>query len=498
MSLLKRIHVDWWFTSLMLIGSALRVWDLGAARLWYDEVITAWMGHLPWASMVAATAGDTHPPLYLAIIWLWERIGGSGDAWIRIPSLLASIAALPVVWILADRLGLSRPGKIAALMLMVFSPFEIHFSQEARMYALLQLEVILLLWAVVDREWLAIGLANLAMLYTHNYGLFYFPVIFAFALAREMARPMIMCFDSPYQHLCPYKSMKDQANLKALFLAFLIPLALWIPWAVVLAGQIINISGGYWIQPVTPGSVVYTIYMLFWGFAMPEKLQPLSAVVNAGVLSYGVYMLIRKPGRYLGLAWLAIGPLALAVLVSLVKPVLLFRGLIGCSPILYIWIGSALAERKPVYKWVYSGAILLPLFAAGLWGYYTYNPDNKGDMTPIINQVREAIQPGETLYHINDGSAVLWEWYAPDLPQVEITTCPKEDLGSLSHQTRLAMGITQADYPGKGWVIWGDGPTSTSCEEIKAFSYTQGAELINLVRDDEFIHSGVWHQKGKN
>jgi hypothetical protein len=60
-----------------LAGLGLRLFLLGNARLWYDESGSVWMASLPWARMVAATGGDVHPPLYLAMLWAWVRVAAT-------------------------------------------------------------------------------------------------------------------------------------------------------------------------------------------------------------------------------------------------------------------------------------------------------------------------------------------------------------------------------------------------------------------------------------
>src|SRR3990172_9254049 len=68
----------WWPLSPLVVVSAvalvLRLVNLGGPALWYDGWGSVWMASLPFQGMFAATAGDTHPPLYLALLWLWGRV----------------------------------------------------------------------------------------------------------------------------------------------------------------------------------------------------------------------------------------------------------------------------------------------------------------------------------------------------------------------------------------------------------------------------------------
>jgi len=48
----------------LLGGFALRLYQLGAESLWYDEAVSVWLAQKPLAAMIAHTAGDIHPPGY--------------------------------------------------------------------------------------------------------------------------------------------------------------------------------------------------------------------------------------------------------------------------------------------------------------------------------------------------------------------------------------------------------------------------------------------------
>src|SRR3972149_1208497 len=156
---------------LLAIAAALRLAGLGDAALWYDESGSVWMATLPFPRMTAATGGDTPPPLYFAILWLWVRIGGTSEFWVRVPSLLFSLAIIPLAWRLAKRLNLPYSAPLAGAGLVTVSTAQIHYAQEARMYSLLAVMVLIGLFAALDQRWWLFGLALAALCWTHNYGL---------------------------------------------------------------------------------------------------------------------------------------------------------------------------------------------------------------------------------------------------------------------------------------------------------------------------------------
>jgi mannosyltransferase len=481
------------FAAIMLIAAGLRLYQLGQAQFWYDEAFTAWVSRLPLLDMIRATAGDTHPPLYLLLTWLINANYRVSEYAYRLPSVVFSLLALWLTWRLAQDLKLPDSVQIAGLAAMAIMPNQLYFAQEARMYALLQAEVMLMLVAVIERRWWVLGLTALACLYTHNYALFYLPVIGAIGLVGELKRPLHVSAEE--YHGLQYQP-SDQANPWALVLALGIPIVLWLPWLAVLAGQMKTVSTGYWIQPVTPGAAIYATYMQFWGFGMLENWQPVAVLLGLGMLAFGLWKGIQA--RLWILIWVGFAPLFLTVLASLIwQPVLLFRGLIGSDPALYFLVAAALFDdRQPMLNQAYALALIVPVLLAGIYGYYANNPANKGGSLEIIDQVRALWQPGDVIVHVNDGSAVPWGVYAADLPQVEMIECSQHDLGALSPATRSAMGIRQADLDQvshrRAWIIWSEGPTSTTCETDQAARLIAGGKEVIQIRDDEMIHAGVW------
>jgi mannosyltransferase len=77
---------------------------------------------------------DLTPPLYYLASWAMERFGSSPQL-LRLVSLLAGTAAIPLTYLLGLR-TVGRKAATAAAILVALSPFLIFYSTEARAYAL--------------------------------------------------------------------------------------------------------------------------------------------------------------------------------------------------------------------------------------------------------------------------------------------------------------------------------------------------------------------------
>ena len=146
----------YWPHLLILVAALLRLSTLSLKSVWLDEaysVFAAAQGHdLIW------TGFDAHPPLYYSFLHEWLKLVPNGsEFWLRLPSALASIAGLVLIYHLGRRLFDERFGLIA-LALLAFSPLEIWYAGEARMYAFVILAWLMAALALVWAHWLAVPL----------------------------------------------------------------------------------------------------------------------------------------------------------------------------------------------------------------------------------------------------------------------------------------------------------------------------------------------------
>lgn len=96
----------------------------------------------------AVFRSDTSPPLYYVLLNGWTRVFGTGDASLRLCSLVFTVLALPLVWLLGRDLGGTRMAWTAAVLFAV-SPVSVFYSVEGRMYSLLWLLAAGLAWTTL-------------------------------------------------------------------------------------------------------------------------------------------------------------------------------------------------------------------------------------------------------------------------------------------------------------------------------------------------------------
>jgi hypothetical protein len=173
--------------AILLLATWLRFYRIDAQSFWHDEGNSAGLAQRDLPRIIAGAAGDIHPPGYYVLLAGWVSVFGTqGELPYRSFSAACGVALVGVVFLLGGRLFGRSAGLLAALAAAV-NPFQVYYSQEARMYALMALlgalSILgLLLWTYfagsgrISRFASAlIVFANALGLYTH----YVFPVMLA-------------------------------------------------------------------------------------------------------------------------------------------------------------------------------------------------------------------------------------------------------------------------------------------------------------------------------
>ncbi|HDQ45039.1 MAG TPA: glycosyltransferase family 39 protein [bacterium] len=145
---MKKSHFIFLLVGLVMIGSTLRLVRLGHASMWVDEVNSAFA-----ARSLLETGRDVLPSghgygraqLFTALVAGSFRLTGFDEFGARLPAAVFGILSILLVAGLARRLYGDRVALVSAFF-MTFSNFEVGWSRVSRMYTLLQLFTLLILY----------------------------------------------------------------------------------------------------------------------------------------------------------------------------------------------------------------------------------------------------------------------------------------------------------------------------------------------------------------
>jgi uncharacterized membrane protein len=129
---------------------------------------------------------DVHPPFYHSILHIWRELAGESFISVRMPSILSSILAILILYLLTKSL-FDRWTAFWASLLMSLSAPQIIYAQEVRGYALLTLFGLCAVFMLIRIEKLGptiqraalLGIFSFALAFTHYFS---FGLLFALAM----------------------------------------------------------------------------------------------------------------------------------------------------------------------------------------------------------------------------------------------------------------------------------------------------------------------------
>jgi hypothetical protein len=129
----------WALAAIMLVGLVLRIAWAGQQSLWSDEALTLVIAKWPVRDLLVRPVDPTPGLYYLLHKWLIPD--GASVTAIRGISIVAGTLSIPAMYAIG-RLAIDRSAGLFAAALLALSPQLVDYSQEARVYAL---EILLVL-----------------------------------------------------------------------------------------------------------------------------------------------------------------------------------------------------------------------------------------------------------------------------------------------------------------------------------------------------------------
>jgi hypothetical protein len=162
----------------LAVTAGLGCMRLASKSLWHDEAFSAAVVHLPIPKMWDVIVhGEPFNGLYYSMLRVWST-GRQTETWLRFPSVAFGVLGQCVLFLLNIRLLGRRTAVIAAVLLSV-NTFFVYYMQEARVYTLVTLGVILSTYAFVlaiERptvtRWSIYAAASAVAVYAHLFACF--------------------------------------------------------------------------------------------------------------------------------------------------------------------------------------------------------------------------------------------------------------------------------------------------------------------------------------
>lgn len=250
---------------ILIIGIFLRFYHIDKESIWADEGFTICTAtHVmeslrSYDSLIKNYVIECNPPLYFIVMHYWVKIFGKSEYSLRVPSALAGILSLYVVFLLGKTLYEEKTGVIAALLLMISTYNVINVSQEARPYSLMNLFTLLSFYYLYRsseearlRDNLLHVLFSIALIYTHYYGFF---VI----LAQDIYVVLTLIF---------FRQQSAPQQWKGWLAGQVLILLAYAPWIGFLLHQVSAPKESRWLQIPAIQAVPYNV-LIFANRSIP-------------------------------------------------------------------------------------------------------------------------------------------------------------------------------------------------------------------------------------
>ncbi len=517
-------------TGLLLLAWLLRLFQIEAQSIWWDEGISLHLATSSLGELVADRLNNVHPPLYFVFLKGWVSVVGESAFSGRYLSALASLLQVVVAFtLMAGRQGKGKQAAWLAAVLVAISPLSVIYAQEIRVYSLLPLVYLGMLLAA-EREWRSQSTAALVALALLEWIALHLHYISVFAVAyvalwglwkrrggvgsgewrvasekRESQSPNLPVSQSPNPSISHSLISNLQSPVFRWLLAHILVALASLPWFAAVffnraAVQSEANAGTFATEPVP----LDYLFPQVWAFHLTGLANALARpfigwvagiaavaliiaflVARVGGFNLNPQLRFRfgKPGYKVEflLQWLL--PLSSALVVWSVRSfshpryVIIFA--IALFPLLAVLIAPVWQRPRHWLGWLRRGAALVlgaSVLYLSLWGLgqYFFNPNvAKPDMRGVARFLQTTAQPDDLIVIPNTDWSLPFEYQgSTPITMAPPATCRLPPATChrwlfSANQPRHAFAV---DYP-QGTRDW-QGRTTFELERQGAFAAT--------------------------
>ncbi|MSQ28732.1 MAG: hypothetical protein EXR51_11450 [Dehalococcoidia bacterium] len=416
-------------------------WPGAQRQFEYDKAISILFAQLDFQRMIQATAADTMPPLYYALLHFWntalvDLTSGSGVVfWSRMFSVIIAAVTVPVFFQSAHFIADERDAVIATGLVAV-APFHVFYGHYVRMYGLMLLTGIatatfFLLWLRDGRRWQlgAFAVAAAVSLYVHSLAFLLILTLDAIVLVQAFRRT-------------------ERSRFGGLALAHAGIVVAYFPWLVHLPGQVEKVARAFWITPPGPAEIIRTV--LVFHFHLPLPAWALFSGAFIGLVLAAVTVLetrrrwLYHPDerhRLATLTMLAVLPAMLMFPVSQVRPIYIERAVLFSASVYFVLLAGALRLLPSRRFALVLGSVLAGGLVVGNVHQYYYEEFPRSPFDAATAFLSQHSLPGDIVLHDNKLSYSPSLVLSRELPQAYLPDPPNSPNDTMAAGTTSAMAL---------------------------------------------------------
>lgn len=390
----------------LILAFLLRLYNINQS-LWLDEAINVVAARdYGFKKLITEYAlGDYHPPIYHLFLKFWISIFGDSEIAVRMPSVIFGVMTVYVSYLIGKKLVNKNFGLLSAIFVSL-GPYNIYFSQEARMYCLEGLLGSLAVYFFIKilkkeavKSWAGFIVAISLAFYTDYFG-FFLPFIF-------------LGYSIIYRKRKIFKKV-----IIASFISF-IPWLLWLPlffkqfknalstaekipgWAEVVGSSSLK-NLGLTVVKFSIGRIHFYNKLLYGLGVVP-------------VLVFFAFLFLRsgkvfKKKKFIFLLCWGLIPVILSFLISFLVPIYQPFRLLYVLPCFYIFLAGGVFsfERK---KRIIFGLIVILISVTGLSIYYYDKRFHRENWRGAVAAVEKRAKKGDLVVFVSYKPMKPWVYY---------------------------------------------------------------------------------------
>jgi len=403
------------FLGILIIGLFFRIYNLDTESLWTDEAFSARIASSEGIQEVIIGVAQTEaaPPGYYVLLHYWVHVFGDSMFMLRLLSVLFSILAIVMLFLLVRMLFNTNVALLASLF-MATSMLQIEYAQEARIYTLFTF--LSLTSAYFFVKWWKNGKATL--LWWHE--LFTLLALYVnYIMIFIISGYLLFLFSQRKEFPLHWKKW---LRVHSLFFSLCIPL---LP---LILAQFTTLNTGLAETLISKGMPAILAQLGLFLFALPAL--GFTLILAFVVSAPKVKQLLAKMDHYffplmvlIGCAYLyvSVKPFVLHgipfIRVPITNSYFLIRHSFFLVPLWYVYLGYKVNQYFSHRKKYYAAAIIaIVLFFSFFSLHQYYTQPTKAQWQEAIEFIDENSSSGKVLVLLDKGgqsNEFLFQYYAP-------------------------------------------------------------------------------------
>ncbi len=395
---MKKISLKQWHIIVIVLGIIFVGAGAFHGNMWFDESYSVGMARQSFANIWSYGGHDVHPVLYYWLLHIIYLITGGSVVLYRVFSVIP-VAITIILGYTHIRKDFGEKAGFIFSFLSAFLPEMAVYAIEIRMYSWAMLAItILAIYAYRlskrdnTKDWIIFGIASIASIFLHYYGL----------MAAGLINLVLLIY--------LIKNKRKKGLIFIISFGVIQALA-YLPWMMFLASQIQHVSNGYWIGFTFPKTLMELMSSQLSGYIRTTEYTELlvPTVLALELYAYMIYKIykLHKEKQDLKPLKLSLGMyiaviIAAIVMTIILKQSILYYRYLFCIMGLYIFTISYILSKED-NKVIITSVLSVILIIGVFYNVWMIKDNYNSSNSQPIKYMEENIKDTDTVIYTDCG-----------------------------------------------------------------------------------------------